>query len=58
MKINVLFKIIESDQSCNIVRDNVSWKRIKHIRYQQLSCSTNPDGKHLEDENFIVKSTF
>ena len=43
-----IFKIIESDQSCNIFLEEISWTRIKHNRCQQLLCSTNPDGKRQE----------
>ena len=41
------FKIIESEQSCNVFRENISWTQIKHIKYQQLLRSTNPYGNIL-----------
>ena len=29
-----VFKIVESYQSCNAFREDISWTRIKHIRCQ------------------------
>ena len=54
---NFPFKIIESDQLCNVYCSNVNAKtKIKYVRCQFLLCSTTLRLKIRSDrDNFIVK---
>ena len=57
---NCTFKIVESDQSCNVYRSNINAKtKIKHMRCQHLLCSTSPRSNIRPDEkNLIVKISY
>ena len=54
---NFPFKIIESDQSCNVYCSNINAKtKIKYVRCQQLLCSTTlRPNIRLDGENVFVK---
>ena len=50
------FKIIEQEQSMNVYRENITWTRVKHMRCQQLLCSTTRCSKMRHDiDNLTVK---
>ena len=57
---NYSFKIIESDQSCNVYRSNINSKtKIKHMRYQHLLRLTSPRLNIKPDEdNLIIKTSY
>ena len=54
---NCPFKIIDSEQSCNVYREYITnITKIKHIRCQNLLCSTTPKPNIRPDiDNLIVK---
>ena len=52
------FRTIKIDEVSNIYRSVIDWPKIKHLRCQQLLCSTKPcPNKRLEIDNLIVKVT-
>ena len=53
------FRPIKNNEVSNIYRSVVDWPKIKHLRYQQLLCSSKPcPNKRPEIDNLIVKVTF
>ena len=54
---NWSFKIIDSEQSCNVYREYITnITKIKHIRCQNLLCSTTPKVNIRSNiDNLIVK---
>ena len=54
---NCPFKIIDSEQSCNVYREYITnITKIKHIRCQNLLCSTTPKVNIRPDiDNLIVR---
>ena len=50
---------IKNDEIGNIYRSIINWPKLKHLRCQQLLCSTNPcPNKRPDIDNLIVKVTF
>ena len=59
LKDECAFKSIENDQVGNIFRSIIDWPKIKHLRCQQLLCSTKSCHSNRPDiDNLIVKVTF
>lgn len=59
MKDKDTFKPIENNEVSNIFRSVIDWPKIKHLRCQQLLCSTKPYHNKVPDiYNLIVKVTF
>ena len=59
LKDECAFKLIENDEVGNIFRSIIDWPKIKHLRCQQLLCSTKPcHNKRLDIDNLIVKAIF
>ena len=54
---NCQFKIIDSEQACNVYREYITnITKIKHIRCQNLLCSTTPKPNIRPDiDNLIVR---
>ena len=53
------FKPVENDQVNIIYRSIINWPKIKHLRCQQLLCSTKRCiNKRPNIDNLIVKVTF
>ena len=53
------FRPIKNDEVSNIYRSIIDWPKIKHLRCQQLLCSTKPcPNKRPDIDNLIVIFTF
>ena len=53
------FSTNKNDEVSNIYRSIIDWPKIKHLRCQQLLCSTRPcPNKRPDINNLIVKVTY
>ena len=53
------FRPIKNDEVGSIYRSIIDWPKLKHLRCQQLLCSTKPcPNKRPNIDNLIVKVTF